>query len=52
MDDDVTAPFDVLTIGRIGVDIYPLQTGVGLEDVQTFTKSLGGSASNVAFARQ
>ncbi len=50
MDDDVTAPFDVLTIGRIGVDIYPLQTGVGLEDVQTFTKSLGGSASNVAVA--
>lgn len=24
---------DVLTMGRIGVDIYPLQYGVGLEDV-------------------
>ena len=24
--------YDVLTMGRVGVDIYPLQTGVGLED--------------------
>ena len=22
--------FEVLTMGRIGVDLYPLQTGVGL----------------------
>jgi 5-dehydro-2-deoxygluconokinase len=43
-------PYDVLTIGRIGVDIYPLQAGVGLEDVQTFAKFLGGSATNVAVA--
>jgi 5-dehydro-2-deoxygluconokinase len=43
-------PYDVLTIGRIGVDVYPLQTGVGLEDVQTFGKFLGGSATNVAVA--
>ena len=43
-------PFDLLTIGRIGVDIYPLQDGVGLEDVQTFGKFLGGSATNVAVA--
>jgi 5-dehydro-2-deoxygluconokinase len=43
-------PFEVLTMGRIGVDIYPLQTGVGLEDVETFGKYLGGSASNVAVA--
>ena len=42
--------FDVLTMGRIGVDIYPLQTGVGLEDVETFGKYLGGSATNVAVA--
>jgi len=41
---------DVLTIGRVGVDIYPLQTGVGLEDVETFGKYLGGSATNVAVA--
>lgn len=41
---------DVITMGRVGVDIYPLQTGVGLEDVETFGKYLGGSATNVAVA--
>ena len=44
------SPHDVLTIGRVGVDIYPLQDGVGLEDVSTFGKYLGGSATNVAVA--
>lgn len=43
-------PFDVLAIGRSGVDVYPLQVGVGLEDVETFGKFLGGSAANVAVA--
>jgi 5-dehydro-2-deoxygluconokinase len=43
-------PYDVLTIGRVGVDIYPLQSGVGLADVETFAKFLGGSATNVAVA--
>ncbi len=43
-------PLDVLTIGRSGVDLYPLQTGVGLEDVATFGKFLGGSPTNVAVA--
>jgi 5-dehydro-2-deoxygluconokinase len=42
--------FDVLTMGRIGVDIYPLQTGVSLREVTTFGKYLGGSATNVAVA--
>ncbi len=42
--------YDVLAIGRSGVDIYPLQIGVGLEDVQSFGKFLGGSAANVAVA--
>ena len=41
---------EVVTIGRSGVDIYPLQTGVGLEDVETFGKFLGGSPTNVAVA--
>lgn len=40
-------PFDVLTMGRVGVDLYPLQPG-RLADVQTFAKSLGGTATNVA----
>ena len=42
--------FDLVTMGRIGVDIYPLQTGLGLEDVTSFGKYLGGSATNVAVA--
>jgi 5-dehydro-2-deoxygluconokinase len=43
-------PFDVLAIGRCGVDIYPLQIGRGLQDVETFGKFLGGSAANVTVA--
>ncbi|GAA1438480.1 5-dehydro-2-deoxygluconokinase [Leifsonia poae] len=43
-------PFEVLAIGRVGVDLYPLQDGVGLEDVTTFGKYLGGSATNVSIA--
>jgi 5-dehydro-2-deoxygluconokinase len=46
----MAAPYDVITIGRVGVDIYPLQVGVGLEDVTSFGKFLGGSATNVAVA--
>ncbi|HEX7163121.1 MAG TPA: 5-dehydro-2-deoxygluconokinase [Trebonia sp.] len=42
--------FEVLTMGRVGVDLYPMQAGVGLEDVETFGKWLGGSATNVAVA--
>jgi 5-dehydro-2-deoxygluconokinase len=41
---------EVLTMGRVGVDLYPLQAGLGLEDVTTFGKWLGGSATNVAVA--
>lgn len=42
--------YDVLALGRLGVDIYPLQSGVGLEEVETFGKFLGGSAANVSVA--
>ncbi|MQA25604.1 MAG: 5-dehydro-2-deoxygluconokinase [Micromonosporaceae bacterium] len=41
---------DVLTAGRVGVDIYPHQSGVGLEDVTSFGKWVGGSPTNVAVA--
>jgi 5-dehydro-2-deoxygluconokinase len=41
---------EVLTMGRIGVDIYPLQVGVSLREVTSFGKYLGGSATNVAVA--
>jgi 5-dehydro-2-deoxygluconokinase len=41
---------DVITMGRISVDVYPLQTGVSLREVSSFGKYLGGSSSNVAVA--
>lgn len=41
---------ELLTIGRCGVDVYPQQIGVGLEDVTSFGKFLGGSPTNVAVA--
>jgi 5-dehydro-2-deoxygluconokinase len=42
--------FELITMGRVGVDIYPEQVGVHLEDVTSFAKFLGGSATNVAVA--
>jgi 5-dehydro-2-deoxygluconokinase len=42
--------FEVIALGRSGVDLYPLQDGVGLDEVSTFGKYLGGSATNVAVA--
>ena len=50
LDRQANQAFDVLAIGRSGVDIYPLQIGVGLEEVESFGKFLGGSAANVAVA--
>ncbi|MBB2890077.1 5-dehydro-2-deoxygluconokinase [Flexivirga oryzae] len=41
---------ELVAIGRTGVDIYPLDHGVPLEEVRTFQKFLGGSATNVAVA--
>ncbi|MFH9686701.1 5-dehydro-2-deoxygluconokinase [Streptomyces sp. NPDC017413] len=43
-------PYDVITMGRIGVDLYPLEVGVPLARVETFGKFLGGSPTNVAVA--
>ncbi|WP_299527572.1 5-dehydro-2-deoxygluconokinase [uncultured Streptomyces sp.] len=43
-------PYDVITMGRIGVDLYPLRTGVPLAEAETFGKFLGGSPANVAVA--
>jgi 5-dehydro-2-deoxygluconokinase len=50
MTDPQTAHFEVLTMGRVGVDVYPQQVGVPLEDVTSFSKFLGGSPTNVAVA--
>jgi 5-dehydro-2-deoxygluconokinase len=41
---------EVLTMGRLGVDLYPEQVGVSLREVRTFAKFLGGSAANVTVA--
>ena len=41
--------FDVITIGRCGVDFYPTEHG-SLVDVKHFDKFLGGSPTNVAIA--
>jgi 5-dehydro-2-deoxygluconokinase len=43
----MTSP-ELVTVGRVGVDLYPEQSGVPLKDVATFAKSLGGTATNVA----
>jgi 5-dehydro-2-deoxygluconokinase len=42
--------YDLIAVGRCGVDLYPLQIGRPLSEVDTFAKSLGGSAANVAVA--
>jgi 5-dehydro-2-deoxygluconokinase len=41
---------EVITMGRVGIDLYPEQIGATLAEVRTFAKSLGGSATNVAVA--
>jgi len=48
--ESVGRPYEVLTMGRVGVDIYPLEIGVALEHVTKFGRFLGGSATNVAVA--
>ena len=47
---DTSIPFDVLTIGRVGIDLYPLQSNVSLDKVEAFKKGIGGSPTNVAIA--
>ena len=41
---------EILTVGRVSVDLYPEQIGVPLAEVRTFRKMLGGSPTNVAVA--
>ncbi|MGA8209372.1 MAG: 5-dehydro-2-deoxygluconokinase [Nocardioidaceae bacterium] len=38
---------ELLTVGRVGVDLYPEQNGP-LKDVTSFARFLGGTATNVA----
>jgi 5-dehydro-2-deoxygluconokinase len=46
----MSSPLDVLTVGRIGVDLYAEQVGVPFAEARTFAKSIGGSPTNVAVA--
>lgn len=39
---------DIICLGRVAVDLYAEQIGCALEDVQSFSKYLGGSAGNIA----
>jgi 5-dehydro-2-deoxygluconokinase len=41
---------ELLTIGRVSIDLYAEQLGVPLAEVETFAKSIGGSPTNVAVA--
>lgn len=41
---------ELLTVGRVSVDLYSPEVGAGFEHPQTFEKSVGGSATNVAIA--
>lgn len=45
-----SSPYDLVAIGRVGVDLVPLQVGEPLDEARTFEKYLGGSAANVAIA--
>ena len=40
---------EILTIGRVSVDLYPRETGP-MRNVRTLSKSIGGTATNVAVA--
>jgi 5-dehydro-2-deoxygluconokinase len=44
----VNAELDLITIGRVSVDLYGQQLGCRLEDVATFAKAVGGCPANVA----
>ena len=41
---------DVLSVGRVSVDLYAKEANAGFDANQSFTKSVGGSPTNVAVA--
>jgi 5-dehydro-2-deoxygluconokinase len=41
---------DVLSVGRISVDLYSMEPNIGFDGQQNFQKSVGGSPTNVAVA--
>jgi len=42
------AGLDVITIGRVSIDLYGQQIGSRLEDVTSFARSVGGCPANIA----
>jgi len=44
----MSTQLDLITIGRVSVDLYGEQVGSRLEDVSTFAKGLGGCPANIA----
>jgi 5-dehydro-2-deoxygluconokinase len=44
----MSRPFDLICVGRAAVDLYGDQIGGRLEDMQSFSKYLGGSPANTA----
>lgn len=41
---------DVLSVGRVSVDLYAKEANAGFDSQQSFTKSVGGSPTNLAVA--
>jgi 5-dehydro-2-deoxygluconokinase len=41
---------ELVTVGRVSVDLYAREQGAGFAQVETFAKSIGGSPTNVAVA--
>ena len=44
----MSAPLDLVAIGRVSVDLYGQQIGSPLEDIATFAKAIGGCPANIA----
>jgi 5-dehydro-2-deoxygluconokinase len=46
----MTATLELLTVGRISIDLYCDQIGAGWDEARSFMKAVGGSPTNVAIA--
>ncbi|MDA0274113.1 MAG: 5-dehydro-2-deoxygluconokinase [Actinobacteria bacterium] len=46
----MSEPLDLITVGRVSVDLYAEQLNASFAQPQTFKKSIGGSPTNVAVA--
>ena len=42
--------FDLITLGRVGLDLFSEQVGAAFEQVESFSTSVGGSPTNIAIA--